>query len=179
MDVVGIDSSMRCTGWASSIASSIITRRYTTDAADTLEELRDQVRAITGTLLQLSPKPCLTVIERPIIARHGAGDILERAWLFGFLVDQFMVRGPVVQVHPSTRALYATGNGKAKKPEVLAAMRATLPAVSIPDDNVADAVALMCMGLRWLGSPIDGEISKAQMRAMKTPAWPMTEKREQ
>lgn len=175
MNVVGIDSSLRATGIACSRDGILGTARFRTKATSTLQELRDQLRYITSSALIYAPKPLLTVIETPIIARHGSGDVLERAWLYGLLVDQFMVRGPVVTVHPSTRALYATGNGRASKPEVVAAMRGRLPTLAIPDDNVADAVALLCMGLRWYGSPIDGEISKKQARAMKTPSWPTTE----
>jgi hypothetical protein len=139
-----------------------------------LGAVRDRVRYLVGGTLLFAPTRCLSVIEAPYIPQHNAGAVLERAWLFGILVDQLMVRGPVVQVRTKVRAMYATDNGNAQKPEVLAAMRAKFPDLTIRDDNEADALALLCMGARFLGTPIDGPISKKQQQAMTTTVWPPT-----
>lgn len=44
-------------------------------------------------------------------------------------------------IHSSTLKKFATGSGKAKKPEVIAAMRKRYPMIEIIDDNHADALA--------------------------------------
>lgn len=176
MDVLGIDQSLTMTGLASISNGVAVTDRIgTTAVLGGLEGTRDRIRYIVGRTLRFAPRECLTVIEAPISPMHNAGAVLERAWLFGLLVDQLLLRGPVVQVWPSTRAMYATGSGKAKKPEVLAAMRAQFPFVVIRDDNAADALALACMGARYLGSPIDGPITKKREQAMTSTVWPSIE----
>ena len=181
MNVLGIDSSLRCTGVAQALLGddvapaphNVSSTRFETDAEEGLVALRASVRYIVGSTLKFAPKgPLLTVIEAPIIPRHGSGLALERAWLFGLLVDQLMIRGPVATVHPSTRALYATGDGRAEKPTVLAAMKAAYPTVTVNDHNEADALALVGMGARWLGSPVDGAITSKQAKAMRSAHWP-------
>ena len=49
-------------------------------------------------------------------------------------------------VSPTTRAKYLTGNGRAKKPEVMAAVRAVYPSLESADDNACDAAVLARMG---------------------------------
>jgi len=178
MQAVGIDPSLEKTGFATAGTSLVpyATTFPTSGDDDSLADLQRRIRYITGKALVFSPSSTLTVIETPIIPRHGSGQVLERAWLWGFLVDQLLLRGPVVGVHPMTRAKYATGSGKATKPEVLAAMREKFPATELKDDNAADALALCAMGARFLGFPIDGEPSKAQLQAMTAVRWRPTPK---
>lgn len=174
MDAVGIDPSLTCTGLAvvgENRATSVHTFPTSTQDAD-LADYDRRVQYITGKTLMAAPKRCLTVIEAPFVPHHGgAGQVIERAWLFGFIVSQFLRRGPVVAVSAKTRAKYATGNGNASKKEVLAAMRDRFPDLSIRDDNAADGLALAAMGARWLGFPIDGEPSKPQLEAMRAVRW--------
>ena len=175
MDVLGVDQSLTCTGLAkTTFAGVVLTARVRTSPdGDELGDIRRRVRLIVGQVLRFAPDECVTVIEAPVIPRgHSAGAILERAWLFGMLVDQLMLRGPVVRVHQATRAMYAADSGRAEKAVVLEAMRAKFPELAIADDNVADALAMAAMGARWLGSPIDGEMSKKQARAMVAVRWP-------
>ena len=114
----------------------------------------------------------LTVIEGPAIhARFPAkGD--ERAGLRWLLIDQLLARGPVAIVDPRTRALLATGSGAAKKAAVTAAMRTRFPGVRVPDDNVADAMALAEAGAVQMGfrSPYTSE---KQVSAHVKVAWPI------
>jgi len=178
MEAVGIDPSLKHCGFANVVSPfAPFTATFPTESLDnSLKDLQRRIRYITGRVLHASGPSVLTVIESPIIPRHGSGEVLERAWLFGFLVDQMLLRGPVVAVHPMTRAKYATGKGRASKPEVLAAMRAKFPDQVIADDNEADALALCAMGSRFLGYPIDGEPSKAQLEAMRAVRWQPTPK---
>jgi Holliday junction resolvasome RuvABC endonuclease subunit len=176
MDVLGVDQSLTKSGIARVSGSVIATAVVATDPAEGLRGTRDRIRYIVGQVLRFAPEECLSVIEAPIVMRNGKGGAqLERAWLFGLLVDQLLLRGPVVQVRTTTRAMYATGRGNAEKAEVLAAMRAQFPDVVIKDDNAADALALAAMGARYLGSPIDGPISKKRQQAMTSTVWPPIE----
>lgn len=173
--VVGIDQSILATG----VAVLDGDRKYTGLIAATSGVgawgIRESVRYIVGSVLRQVPARLdLTVIEAPIIPRHGSGLALERAWLFGMLFDQLIERGPVATVHPSTRALYATGNGKADKSAVVAAMQLAHPDIATADHNVADGLVLLGMGARWLGTPIDGDITSKQAKAMRTAHWPNT-----
>lgn len=103
--------------------------------------------------------------------RSKFGQPHERAGLFWFLVDQLLARGEVVVVTPKGRAKYATGNGNSDKTAVKAAMRAGFPGVQIPDDNVADSMALALMGIRHLGAPLD-VVTPKQLEAMGAVSWP-------
>lgn len=182
MIAVGIDPSLNCTGLAKITDGYLETLRLPTSTEQgDLADVRRRVRYITGRMVMFVPQGAVAVIEAPIVVRGGRGGLqLERAWLFGFLVDQLFARQcQVVQVRPKVRAKLATGNGNAEKRDVLAAIRERFPATRIADDNVADAVALAAAGARWAGEPIDGALTKKQAEAMASVSWPNTEKREQ
>jgi Holliday junction resolvasome RuvABC endonuclease subunit len=173
-DVIGVDPSLTCTGVAHvDEGGAVSVMRIPTAGDGSLDDIRLRVRLIVGSVLRFAPTSgLLSVIEAPYIPQHGSGQVLERAWLFGMLVDQLALRGQVAQVRAKTRAKYGSGNGNAAKPEVRAAVRAAFPGLRIRDDNEADALALAAMGARHLGSPIDGLPSKAQSAAMLAVAWP-------
>ena len=171
--VLGIDQSLRGTGLALYADGETVTALVRADLGEGVAGIRQAVRYIVGRVVTFAPACDLYVLEAPIIPRHGSGLALERAWLFGLLFDQLYSRGQVATVHPMTRALYATGNGRASKEEVVAAMRARFPDVAIADDNVADALALANIGARWLGKPMDGEATAPQLRAMGSVKWPV------
>lgn len=155
MIAVGIDPSLTCTGVAliNTATGDVTTRRVrTAPAGKTLRARRARLReAISGILAPIPAQVGVTVIETPS-HRQQFGAQNERSALFWWLVDQLCARGPVVEVSPSQRAKLATGKGNAKKPEVIAAMRAVHPTVHVPDDNIADALALATAGAHWLGA---------------------------
>lgn len=178
--ILGIDPSLRCTGYTFvTRGGDVVPARVRTKPALGLVEQRDQVRFIVGTILRGAPERLdLTVIEKPYVSRHG-GDVIDRAWLFGLLVDQLLQRGPVAVVTAKGRAKYGAHDGNADKKKVLAAIREAFPNVPVRDDNEADAIALASMGARHLGYPVDGVASKKQLEAMTAVVWPVIEKREQ
>jgi Holliday junction resolvasome RuvABC endonuclease subunit len=178
MRAVGIDSSLTMTGFAtiSPEGEPLVVRFPSRPDDNSIEDISRRITYITGKALLAAPGPCLTVIEKPIIPEHKSGQVLERGGLFHVLAIQFLRRGPVVIVHPMTRAKYATGRGNAKKADVLAAMRARFPGLALADDNAADGLALACMGARFLGFPADGEPSKQQLEAMTAVRWQPTPK---
>lgn len=177
MQVLGVDPSLTCTGAAIVGTSGLIfPTRFQTKPAKTLADLDQRIRYITGNVLKFAASTdLLTVIEAPFVPRHASGQVLERAWLFGMLVDQLLLRGPVVAVNARTRAKYGAGDGNADKKKVLAAVRLAFPNITVRDDNEGDAMVLASMGIRHLGAPIDGDPSKKQLEAMAAVDWPTRE----
>lgn len=178
MIVVGIDPSLSCTGIvAADEWGGIVTNRAktTTPSTSTLRARRRRTRlALSRILAALPARVDLFVIESPSPrSQHGSHN--DRVGLYWLLVDQLLARADVAEVGPKTRAKYATSNGNADKAAVKTAMKSAFPHVPIPDDNVADALALALMGLRHLDSPIDGEITKKQTEAMDAVSWPTDE----
>jgi Holliday junction resolvasome RuvABC endonuclease subunit len=152
MIAVGIDPSLTCTGVALIGGDEVITRRvFSPNLGASLEARRLRIRrAIEGILAPIPPRVAVSVIEVPH-SRQQFGAQNERVALYWFLVDQLLARGPVVEVAPAQRAKLATGNGRATKDDVVAAIRTAFPGERVPDDNVADALSLAWAGARWAG----------------------------
>ncbi|ROS62171.1 Holliday junction resolvasome RuvABC endonuclease subunit [Frigoribacterium sp. PhB160] len=178
MIVVGIDPSLSCTGIVTADDwGGIVTGRAKTQTppTQTLRARRRRTRTALARILdQLPQRVDLFVVEAPS-PRSQFGSHNDRVGLYWLLVDQLLARADVAEVLPKTRAKYATGNGNADKAAVKTAMRAAFPHVPVPDDNVADALALALMGLRHLGSPLDGELTPKHLDAMDAPSWPTPE----
>lgn len=184
MIVVGIDSSLTISGCArvdlgvgesgrvEALHWETWRGRAPKPEVDTVLSTRRRIRVMVREVLALVPASVdLTVIEGPSLGRHtGMSD--ERAALRWILIDQLLARGPVAVVAPKTRALLAADNGNADKRAVLAAVKAALPDVNVPDHNVADAVALAMAGAHRLGMPWPVLMSKKQISAHAKVAWP-------
>ncbi|MEQ6898981.1 crossover junction endodeoxyribonuclease RuvC [Microbacterium sp. KR10-403] len=170
---LGVDPSLTCTGVAlidTTTGDTSTWRVKTVSRGDTLAAKRARLReAIAGILAPVPPRLGVTVVEVPHSA-HQFGAQNERIALYWWLVDQLMARGPVVEVAPSQRAKLATGRGNADKKAVLAAVRAAHPGVHVPDDNVADALAMADAGAHWLGATRDYLPAQADVHARI--AWP-------
>ena len=95
MTAVGIDPSLTCTGlgFLNADGEPIVRTFPTSTEGGDLTDYDRRVSYITGQLLKVTPARCLTVIEAPFVPHHGgAGQVIERAWLFGFIVSQFLRR---------------------------------------------------------------------------------------
>jgi crossover junction endodeoxyribonuclease RuvC len=104
-------------------------------------------------LRSLPEKVALVVIEDLPTHMPARGALSERIGLWWALTGFLAARKiPVVAVHPSTLKSFATGNGKAEKPEMVAAARDLWPHAQVRNDNEADALLLASAGamhLRW------------------------------
>lgn len=171
---VGIDPSLACTGVAliDTQSGDVVTRRVKTAAGGkSLRARRSRLReAVAGILAPIPSRVVVTVIEVPAFGRQF-GALGERTALYWWLVDQMFARGPVVEVSPSQRAKLATGSGAAKKPDVVTAMRALFPDAWIPDDNVADALALARAGAVHAGLEFSTPYTPAQQDVHARLAW--------
>ncbi len=183
--VIGVDPSLTCTGVAMLAWDAAEPRfahwqtwRARSQAlpkdfpeAEIVPATRRRLRIVLRESLALIPgRVDLTVIEGPSRKSKQSGMSDERAALRWWLIDQLLARGPVVVLTPKTRALLGCDNGNAEKRVVREAVRAAYPDVHIPDDNVADAVALAAAGAHRLGFPV--EYSPKQTRAHARIAWP-------
>jgi crossover junction endodeoxyribonuclease RuvC len=147
--VLGVDPSMTATGLA------------TRDEAGTFETKPDAWRGrdlarlqyIAGAVLDAAKGADLVVMEGLAFASKSgkAGDRAGLHWLIRDRLDGLGV--PVAIVPPTSRAKYATGKGNAGKDAVLIEVVRRLP-VQVANNNEADAVVLLAMGLDHLGEPL-------------------------
>lgn len=107
----------------------------------------------------------LAVIEAPSLAQKSQRGTLDRHGLWWTVVSQLISITTVIQIPPTTRAKYATGNGGAGKDAVLLAVAKRYPHVDITDNNQADALVLAAIGAHLAGHPID-ELPKSHLDAL-------------
>ena len=120
-------------------------------------------------------EPHLAVIERPFIKMDTA--TVPLLGLHGIVTQWLWYQGiPYVYVSPMTRAVYATGDGKAGKEEVTRAVRLTYGHLlggpsGVADHNAADATVLLCLALDAYGHAL-AEVPDTQRRATRSVVWP-------
>jgi Holliday junction resolvasome RuvABC endonuclease subunit len=116
----------------------------------------------------------LVIIEQAIDNPRSPAANLKLAGL-SWLVRHWLWRRdvPYALVPPMNRAKYATGNGRAKKPQVLAAVRTTYAAhvAHIDNDDEGDALAMLAMALHHYGEPLSPVPAKCSL-ALAGVAWP-------
>lgn len=125
---------------------------------------------VTGSGLAID----LAVIEGPAYGQHLPSNH-DRAGLWWGLYSALRAkRVPTAVVAPKTRAKWATGRGDAKKPAVLAAVRATWPtwAHHIRNDDIADALTLAAMGALHHGDPLPFPPRNYQHNGLESVTWP-------
>lgn len=177
--IVGIDPSLTCTGVARLLRG---TGRPGHDPAewmpetwsrpsvgrrrDTLHDRKDRVVGIVADVLAFCT-PCeLAVIEAPAYGAAG-GSAWDRAYVWWRIVDRLLDHeAPVVTVSPPSRALWATGNGRADKAAVSTAMGRMWPTAEIRNSDEGDALALASIGLHVLGEPAPFDLTAYRIRAL-------------
>jgi Holliday junction resolvasome RuvABC endonuclease subunit len=132
----------------------------------------DRIVAQTRHVLSLIPAGVeLVVIEGPAYGQH-LPSTHDRGGLWWGLYTALRARGIVVGVcTPSGRAKWATGDGNAKKPAVLAAARSQWPHDRIFNHDQADALALAGAGAYRLGWCLPYQPSRGQLAAHEHIAW--------
>lgn len=189
--VVGIDPSLTTTGCARvdlgvGESGQVEALRWETWRARavaaetvTVESNRSRIRRMLRETLTLVPDFFdLAVIEGPAMGAKYTPLADERSGFRWMLVDQLLARGPVAMVSPSTRQALAyagtipRGTSKTKRKRIVTeAVRVAFPAAHVPDDNVADAVALTAAGAHQLGMP--WALTGKQQQAHGKVPWPV------
>lgn len=179
MSVIGIDPSLASTGVAiidSQVEDvEVVTLGRKGRESDGWVERSDRIVAQVRRIAANVPRSCvdLVVIEAMPPGMKPQPWLGDRWALWFGLYSTLRGRGyPIAVVNPSSRAVWATGRGRAKKPEVLAAVREQWPAVRIHDDNQADALTLAAMGAHHLGWPLPFEIKDRHSTGLQAIEWP-------
>lgn len=152
--VVGVDLSLTGTGiasnrgWVDLVGVKGLTVMPLVERLTALRELYGRVKAAVGVA-------DLIVAEGPSLNDSGAGSV-ERNALWVNFVDWAILSGRDVAVVPPTNLKkYATGKGSAPKTQVIDAVARRFPQYGTKgNDNIADAVVLMAMGMDHLGFPL-------------------------
>lgn len=173
--VIGLDTSLKATGIASSVGWCRVVGY--TDAKNPITKLPhtarlDAMKTVFRAIAHNIGTPDLAVIETPALSRTGGGTH-ERGWLWWRVYDHLVEREiPIALMDPRQRMLYATGKGNAAKNVVVDAVARRWPDwATAGDDNAADAVVLMAAGMDWLGCPI-ATVPKAHRAAVEKAQWP-------
>jgi len=168
--VVGLDLSLSSTGIADAGGQRTITYDELHRDA-TYEQRAARVRSIAAEAAVYCLRAHVVVIEGPAFSR-STGGAHERAGLwwrvYNVVHDAFTI--PVAVVGPTSLKKYATGNGNAGKPEMLAAAIRRLGYDGHQADCV-DALWLRAAALDWYGHPLC-PTPAAQRAALEKVAWP-------
>lgn len=180
--VVGLDLSLTSTGYAFVLDGKVDgggTIKSKGKKGDTVRSKALRLMQITNSALArvVGADADLVVIEAPSFG-STTGQQHERGGLWWMVATELSARGfPIATVAPTTRAKYGTGNGRASKDEVLAAVIGRyrdLPGDwAITGNDVADAVLLAAMGSRHLGVPVEADgLPQRNLEAMGGATWP-------
>lgn len=122
--------------------------------------------------VNLSPADLL-IMEGPAlgISRATGAYMWDRAGLWWLIIHMAIEVGvPIVTVAPTTRAMWATGSGKADKGAVAAAMTRRLPDITFANSDEADAAALAYIGAQRIGwRPV---ATKNEQERLEVITWP-------
>lgn len=141
--------------------------------ADGWRERSARIVAQTRRIVAHVPADATLVVIESMPAHMPPQPYLGDRWALWFGVHSSLAgRVPIAVVNPSTRAAWATGKGNAKKADVLAAVRARWPDVTVADDNQADGVSLAEMGAHRLGWSLPFETGPRHDAGIKKVVWP-------
>lgn len=172
--VTAFDISLASTGIAlhypdGSITTESIATKGRRD--DNLADRGTRIKYIADGLTSFIGTCDLVVVEGPAGVAPG-GSTWDRAGLWWAVVSNALKYCPVAVVGPTTRAKWATGNGRSDKAAVAVAMSKRAPEVELANSDEADAMALAWMGAQWLGwRPIRSKVEQGGLDAAK---WPET-----
>lgn len=172
--ILGVDFSLRATGLA------VLCDDGTTDVATVTAPqddgtVKSVVERLTSIADQIEAWADLgagdTVVIEGVL-HHAPGarrDVMMAGWWWVASRVAALVDDPIIVVTPKTRAKFATGNGNAGKEAVVEQVTARYPQFDVGgDDNIADAVALVAIGARLAGRPIDPDLPPTNLSALQT-----------
>lgn len=182
MIITGLDLSLTSAGLARIVldtdASALIRidlSRVGEDGhrGDTLEQRAGRLRRQATVVLAWALGSDLTLVEAPAYS-SSTGSAHDRSGLWWLVIGRLLALGrPVIEIGNGQRAKYGSGvSGNASKDKVLSSMVRRFPDLPIDGNDVADGLAIACMGARWLGYPVDGDVPKPSLAVMADVNWP-------
>jgi Holliday junction resolvasome RuvABC endonuclease subunit len=104
-------------------------------------------------------------------AGQATHDIAGNWWHLFHRLESYA--GSLTVISPSTVKQYATGKGNVAKDHVMAAVIKRYPDIDVINNDVADATALLALGLRLHGLPLEDELPATHLRALDKLAVPV------
>lgn len=172
--IAGLDLSTARTGWCSPDGefSSITPAAGANEPARRLFEIR---RALVHRIRTTPPAPLLVVVEGYSMGSPGRLSLIRLGELGGMVRCQLFELGiPYVEVAPTALKRWATGSGRAEKPEMVRAAKAITGGEwaheRFPNHDEADAVLLRAMGQAAYGlRPITRDHEPAVLAGVNWP----------
>lgn len=117
----------------------------------------------------------LAVMEARIPPTKGWQSTLDRAEMRATVEDWLFAKGiPIAYIEPGKLKKYATGKGNADKPQMLRAARDAVGlALTLDDDNQADALWLMLAGVQHYGLAGGDVFANVDVHALDAVDWPL------
>lgn len=168
MKVVGIDLSLTNSGLVVFEDGSV--KIVSIPSKPTGKSISDRLNRITDIVNTIRTYLCdsdLVVIEAPAYAKN-VGSSHERSGLWWMVANVANEESDkVVEIPPTCRAKYGSSRGNAGKDEVLLAVARRYPEYEVKNNDEADALLLMAIGCRLLGSPIEQDLPASHLEALK------------
>ncbi|MEU6267677.1 hypothetical protein [Saccharopolyspora shandongensis] len=180
LSIVGIDPSLTGTGVAELLLDSedrwqVFRWHCPTKGTrrDTLDMRAARIGRITADVMSWAPGADLVVVEGPAYA-STVGSLLDRYGLWWRIVYRLLAHDvPVAVCPPTVLKKFITGNGGAKKADVMDAVNAMwYPDVPITNDNEADALGLASIGAAALGLPVPFRVTSDRSATLGNVEWP-------
>jgi crossover junction endodeoxyribonuclease RuvC len=163
MVVVGLDPGWIRTGYAvvEGARAGLAVREagvLRSTQGDVGERLRELHREVLGLLREF--EPCVVVLEDLFSHPHHPRTAVQLGHVRGVLCLAAAQAGaPVESLAPAEVKRAICGNGRAPKPQVQAAVRASLGLQGQLDSHAADALALAATVLVRAGFPLSGVVA--------------------
>jgi len=171
--ILAIDPSLASTGLVAWRDGRFHVATITTTPTAAPEE-RHHAIAMRILAMRDTTGPTLAVIEGRITPPPEAVEVaMDLAELRGVILHGLHQCGiPVAAVHPGTLKVYATGNGRASKQDMVVAARGRLGAhLFVANDDEADAAWLLALALEHYGQPLC-PLPRKNRTAVAKPKWP-------
>jgi Holliday junction resolvasome RuvABC endonuclease subunit len=170
--IIGIDGALAETGLAVWRNGDFSVRTVFTAPGGPVEARWAHIGAQLWPIVCQEPDHTLVTLEGVFIGAKVAGTALSLAMLHGTLrMGLHYRRIPFAVVDVQAVKQYATGAGRATKPEMIAAAVDRLKLKFRPDEHQADALWLVSMALDHYGRPLC-DMTEAGVKALGRTVWP-------
>lgn len=175
MRIVGIDPSLRSTGYAEIHDGVLTLGTFGAPGRPTFSGRIARVQTVALSIVlrvvDAPATPDLVVIEGPSLGQRRQGGQFDRHGLWWIVVGDLHSHGVnLAVVPPASLKVFATGTGKAAKVDMMEAAARQWPHVKFRNHDQVDAAWLCAMGAEHLGvMPPAGGRRSAALRKIEWP----------